>query len=173
MTMNITQAQYEVNAVAIFCYFIGKGVPQAPAVGILTQGNQESSLDPTAVGDNKTAFGLWQDHADRCEAMLKGCGIDPRVDEKLLDLCEAAWWELNGPERKAFKAILATSTPYDAGAAGCLWERPAADERNKRGLEAIDLALFLQARGLWYGAVPPAPLPPIQPAAAGASGNQT
>jgi hypothetical protein len=149
--MTLTQEQYELNAVAIFTFFYARFGLAIPAVGILAQFNQESSLDPTAVGDKGTAFGLGQWHGDRCQAMANGIEIDPRTNKNLIDQCRAAWWELLSPERAAFEIIMAAADPYDAGLAGCMWMRPAADERDKRGKEAVSLAQFLQARGIWSG----------------------
>lgn len=97
------------------------------ALGMLSQGEAECSLNVKAVGDNDSAFGLHQWHSDRCDAIKAGCGIDPRIDNKIEHHVIAANWELHNSERAAMLKIDAATTACDAGiAAAVFYERAGA-----------------------------------------------
>lgn len=120
----LTDAQYYTNAVAIYDFWtqVAKLTP-AQACGMLTQADAESSLNPTAFGDQNTAMGLYQIHLDRCAVIKKGCGIDltelPDVQTQL----RAVWWELNNVllEERALERVKATATASEAGSVACTY----------------------------------------------------
>jgi hypothetical protein len=105
------------------------------------QARGESNFVAHIMGDHGHAYGMFQLHADRakliCDGGLgyKGCGIDvttlPPADKQI----EAVWWELQHSEHSAYKAILATTTAYEAGSVACKkYERPAdPKDWDKRG----------------------------------------
>lgn len=136
---------YYPNATLIYHFWLANGFSPEQATGLLAQGDAESSLDPTAIGDHDQAFGLDQWHVGRCEVIRKGCGVD--LDKKvagkvvlpsLEDQLKAALWELHHPEHYALAKILATKTAFDAGHDACrYWERPKSPlQWDKRGQTA-------------------------------------
>lgn len=136
---------YYAAAIQIYKFFIGKGLTSAQAIGIMTQADAESSLRPAVVGDHGTAFGLWQIHPQRADAIKAKTGIDVR-NATIEQQCEAVWWELNNPERAAFQHILAGKTAYDCAHDACrFYERPGSTlQYAKRGDKAEQWAVWLQ-----------------------------
>jgi len=137
----MTQPQpqsYDERAATIYKYWIAAGFTPAQACGLLAQADAESSLDPNAVGDHGSAFGLDQWHGDRADAIKAGCGVNLRAKPPLADQLKAALWELTHTEKTAFTHIKAQATAYDAGFVACrLWERPASmTQWAKRGATA-------------------------------------
>lgn len=114
-------------AARIFNQWKALGVINPFALGMLAQAEAECSLNIRAIGDKGTAYGLHQWHADRCQAMLAGCGVDPRKDPPVEAQVNAAWWELTHVETAALAKIRAAETAKDAGmAAATYYERAGA-----------------------------------------------
>lgn len=101
----------------IWNFFAQKGLQPHQIAGIMGNIGAESSFNPNAVGDNGTAFGLFQNHADRGGGSgLLASGVQGQLDH--------AWNELQGPENKAFQALLASKDAPGAAAAFAGFERP-------------------------------------------------
>ena len=145
--MSLTLAQSLANRATIYQFWLkATGKPSA-AAGLTAQAQGESSFNPAAIGDHDTAFGLQQWHGARAAAIKAGTGIDLTKLPPLADQLKAALWELKGPEARAWRAIPAAATPYDAGYAACrFWERPAsALDYAKRGHFAEQIAADFRA----------------------------
>ena len=103
------------------------------AIAAVVNAEAESGLNPNAVGDGHTSFGLWQMHADRAGA---GKGT-------ALQQCQAVWAQLQGSEQDALAGIKAAKSSADATRQWCLlFERPANANHvaNARAAEAPWLA---------------------------------
>jgi hypothetical protein len=100
------------------------GYGPAQIAGIIGNLQHESSLDPNAVGDNGTSFGLAQWHADRWDALKNFAaknGSDPSDVSTQVNFLHN---ELQGPESTAREALMAAKTPQDAATAFMHFERP-------------------------------------------------
>lgn len=119
----LTPSQYFSNAALIYHGFLTKGMSHNFACGMLANAQAESSLDPTEVGDDGAAVGLWQLHNDRRTAIRNGCGIEITHLSSVNDNIDAVWWELNNTEQKAFAMIkqAALTSAGAAGAACCIY----------------------------------------------------
>ena len=96
------------------------------ACGLTAQAEAESSYKLGVVGDEGTAFGLFQWHGDRAAAILNGCGIDVKTASPDKQ-AEAVWWELNHLEMGALEHIRAANTAADAAREACeFYERAGA-----------------------------------------------
>jgi hypothetical protein len=129
---------YQAAAATILEFWMAHGFTFEQACGLLAQADAESSFNPKVVGDRGLAFGIHQWHADRIDAIKRGCGVDLRKLPPLADQLTAALWELTHTEKRAAAAIKETTTAYDAGFAGCrFWERPASPAQySRRGQKA-------------------------------------
>lgn len=137
---------YYASAATIYSFWLANGFTPAQAAGLLAQADAESSLNPNAIGDHDTAFGLNQWHGSRAVAIRKGCGVDlcAKPMPPLGDQLKAALWELQHTEKAALARILAAHTAADAGAAACrYWERPGSSAQwAKRGVKAEEWAIY-------------------------------
>ena len=74
----------------------------------------ETSFRPHVVGDRGEAFGPFQWHAPRADAMLAKIGINVRTDPHL-DQLKAAHWEMTaGGYRRVWPMLMATDTLWSA-----------------------------------------------------------
>lgn len=112
---------------------LAAGLPEHAVDGIMMNAHDESAFNPVAVGDGGNAFGLLQWNGPRKRALMDWAAsqgldpADPRTQAKF------TVYELQGPESAAGRALLATSTPGEAGAAFVnLYERPAEGHRARR-----------------------------------------
>jgi hypothetical protein len=144
--MSKAPATYYAAAKIIYDFWIGEGFSDAFACGMLAQADAESSLNPLAVGDGGKAFGLFQLHRDRCEAIEAGCKIDLTLLPSVAVQCRAALWELRHTEKHALAHIQAATTAYDAAVAAChYYERPGAPGQDaKRGVKAANWHTYFQ-----------------------------
>lgn len=116
------------------------GVSNPFALAMTTQAEFESAFQSSAVGDQGTAYNIYQWHwVPRGQSILAATGIDVRTETSLSRIVSAAWWELNHTETKARDAIAAATTAHDASVAACtLFEgagAPMAAERRGVGAE--------------------------------------
>jgi len=137
----------------ICAFFLGKaspaGVKVEPwhAAAFVEQADAESSFEIAIRGDHGEAFGLFQLHQNRIDAIKRATGIDivatPAVDKQL----EGVWWELTHPELIHLNSILKAKNAYDAGYLACkLWERAGAPgQPQKRGQGAQAWLAWLSA----------------------------
>ena len=122
-------------AKAVFDQFRGYGLPVAGALGLVAQAEAESAFKITIIGDDGTAHGIFQWHAQRIAAIKAAIGIDiataPPIDEQ----CAAAWWELTKFPALGLAQLRAATTAIEAGIVGCeFFERAGAkDAAQRRG----------------------------------------
>lgn len=112
---------------------VQRGMPEHIAKGFAMNFQDESGLNPTAVGDNGNAYGLAQWNGPRKAALLNYAqsngqnAADPNVQ---LDFLMA---ELGGPESAAWSKIAGAADANQAGAAVLNhFERPAEVHRARR-----------------------------------------
>ena len=130
-----------VNAREIFSFFLGKTTPSGVklqpwhAAAFVEQADAESSFEPSVRGDHGEAFGLFQLHDDRIDAINRATGIDIVATPLVAKQLEGVWWELTHPELIHLNQILKARNAYDAGYLACrLWERAGAPgQPAKRG----------------------------------------
>lgn len=56
----------------IYTALISAGATQVQAIGIMANGIAESGLNPEAIGDGGTSFGLWQEHGTQYAGLVTG-----------------------------------------------------------------------------------------------------
>ena len=105
-------------------FWASKGFTPDQVAGILSAGPAaESGFDPDKPGDNGTSYGLYQEHADRMQAMFAQYGPHPTAQQQN----EFAWQELNQPQNQnLLRALRASNNSPDTAQ---IWtrgfERPA------------------------------------------------
>jgi len=102
-----------------------RGYSPVQAAGILGNLQVESALNPTAIGDNGTSYGLGQWHKDRWQGLKShaaGLGLDPSDPSAQISFLD---WELKNREGMAYQALQAAQTPEQAALAMMHYERPA------------------------------------------------
>ncbi|MEZ2220768.1 phage tail tip lysozyme [Rhizobium sp. RCC_161_2] len=98
-------------------FFAGKGLHPHQIAGVLGNISAESGFNSKAVGDAGKAFGLFQNHAARGGgSALLSSGVDGQLNH--------AWNELQGPENKAYQALMKSTDVRGATAAFAGFERP-------------------------------------------------
>lgn len=104
-------------------FWLSQGYSRAQAAALVANEQRESNFNPSAIGDNGQAKGIFQWHPDRRQRILASTGID--IDKAgHADQLKAAAWELQNMGISA--ALRAQATPE--GAADLLtrkFERPA------------------------------------------------
>ena len=124
-------------------WFQGRGWSHDQAAGLVAGFDRESGLNPQAVGDGGRAYGIGQWHPDRQAEFAAVFGHDIR-HSTLAEQMQFAQWELTaGPERKAGRALAATTSAGGAGAVASMdYERPAdrAGEAGRRAAAAESIA---------------------------------
>ncbi len=103
-------------------FFASKGLQPHQIAGVLGNMSAESSFNPKAVGDSGNALGLFQWN-DRAPKMLSDIGGRQNLGDVNSQL-NYAWSELQGPENKAFKALMNSTDVRGATAAFAGFERP-------------------------------------------------
>jgi hypothetical protein len=98
-------------------FWASKGLKPHQIAGVMGNIGAESGFNPSAVGDGGKAWGLYQHHADR-RAGISGFLGDPMKQHEL------AWQELQGPENRAWSALMGSSNVREATAAFGGFERP-------------------------------------------------
>lgn len=106
-------------------WLIKKGYAPHAAAAMTGHGVQESGLNPTARGDNGTAFGAFQWRGDRLAGLhsfARAAGQNPNSLDTQLGYLDH---ELNTTERRAGDALRASTDVRGATRAGMMFERPA------------------------------------------------
>ena len=151
-------------------YFLSRGWTPAQAAGIVANLVAESRLNPDAVGDGVSAYGINQAHPDR-QARFEQLFGKPMQGSTLEEQLTFVDHELNDQERAAGAALHACLTPEQAGACVSLrYERPAdhMGEANLRSKLAADIFAEYAAAGIPdTGDAPappdvPTPIPDVQ-----------
>lgn len=124
-------------------HFMKSGWTRQQAIGIVANLDQESSLDPTAIGDGGKAVGVAQWHPDRQAEFKKWKGKDIR-QSTLEDQLDFVNYELSqGKERSAGDKLRGTSSASEAASiVSKYYERPAdrEGEATRRGAKAEQMA---------------------------------
>jgi len=81
------------TAKTVYTFWVSKGATDFQAAAWVGNVDGECSLEGWLIGDHGTAYGIDQDHMDRVNEILKGCGIDMRT-ATLEQQCEATYWEV-------------------------------------------------------------------------------
>lgn len=118
--MSASKAQTD----AVLKYFKDQGWTDQQAAGIVAGLTRESNLRTDASGDNGTAYGLGQWHADRQRLFEQLTGHSIR-SASLQEQLAFTQWELTHTEAKAGARLRAARTPDEAGRAFTGFERPA------------------------------------------------
>ena len=112
---------------------MASGLPEHVVHGIMMNGKDESNFDPNAVGDNGAALGILQWNGPRKRALeefaasVGGSPTDPKIQAQFTIA------ELNGSEKAALDAMMATNSAGEAGAVFVnQFERPAEEHRARR-----------------------------------------
>jgi len=117
----------------VYNFFIKKGLTKEQVAGVLGNLHIESNLNPIAVGDNGTSFGIAQWHKDRWTNLKNFSAkhsLNPRIIETQL---EFLWWELNNYESDSLRRLTTTKSSSDAAYVFAkYYERPDPSTYNKR-----------------------------------------
>lgn len=103
-------------------FFAGKGLAPHQIAGILGNARAESAFNPTAVGDNGQAFGLFQ-HNDRKQSLFNFIGGRQNLSNVNSQL-EFVWKEFQTSEKKAYQRLIAARDYVEANDAMISFERP-------------------------------------------------
>jgi hypothetical protein len=116
------------NAARCFNKWIALGLNPTVAYGLVANAEAESAFEVKAVGDNDTAYGVYQWHwTPRGAAILAATGIDVRSDPKIENHVAAAYWELTHLFAASWAQIQQAKTALDAGSLVCtMYERAGA-----------------------------------------------
>lgn len=123
-------------------YFIKKGWTPAQAAGIVANLETESQLNPRAVGDGGTAYGIAQWHPDRQHEFQRVSGHSIRTSNLAQQLAFVHYELTRGIEMPAGNLLRASTHAYQAGSIiSKNYERPAkrAREAASRGKLAEQL----------------------------------
>ncbi|WP_187273038.1 phage tail tip lysozyme [Methylobacterium sp. WL69] len=139
------------NAKIAYDFFRSKGLSHEAASGILGKMKHESNFNPNARGDGGKAHGLFQHHADRRAAILRGSGVD-MSNASVQDQLKGVWWEMNHGDAGAQRALRDLKTPgITAGQAGHTFgknfERPAEQHLRWRGKAGEEMAVTMAGGG--------------------------
>ena len=159
-----------VSADDVIAGLVQRGMPQHIAEGFALNAGDESGFNPTAVGDNGNAFGIFQWNGERMRNLQK-FAREGKKDISALDTqLDFVMHENATYEAGAWKRISRTTTRGEAAAAIVnLWERPAEVHRRRR--EAAYLG-GLVPRGEYTGEPSVGPLPQVTAAGGDAEAQQ-
>ena len=136
-------------------HFMKSGWSREQAAGIVANLDQESRLDPNAVGDNGRARGVAQWHPDR-QADFKAWSGKDIQQSSLEEQLNFVNYELSqGKERAAGDKLRATSSAADAASiVSRFYERPkdTEGEASRRGVRAEQLSKVDQRQFIFHGA---------------------
>jgi hypothetical protein len=99
------------NEEMIWNFLIGKGLTPAQAAGIMANMQHESGFNPEATNPSSGAYGLVQWLGGRKSNLQNIANKDGRYVGDLEYQLDYLWEELNGPERRAYDALLQTNDP--------------------------------------------------------------
>jgi len=100
----------------VWNFFAGKGLAPHQIAGIMGNVSAESAFNPSAVGDNSKAFGLFQHRGNR--------GGSPSMLGNTQAQLDLAWQELQGSESGAMKRLMSATDVRGATSAFAGFERP-------------------------------------------------
>lgn len=119
------------NAASAFNFFVGQGLAPHQAAGIVgnLQGESGQGLNPNAVNkgdgrDGSDSIGIGQWNGPRAEALKAYAASKGANWNDLGTQLEFLHSELQGPEKRAYAALQASTTPEEAGRAFMAYERP-------------------------------------------------
>jgi Phage tail lysozyme len=133
-------------------YFVSQGWTPAQAAGIAANLSRESGFNPRSVGDNGSAFGIAQWHADRQADFKRQFGKDIRESTLEEQLAFVQYELTKGKEQFAGAKLRQTRTAEEAGSAvSQFYERP-------KSVAEASANRALQARQLFDANIAPSPL---------------
>jgi len=119
----------ETLAKRIVNYFVKKGLSPEQASGIAGNLYQESSFNPTIVGDNGTAFGLAQWRGSRLAELRRSTPNWRTIDGQI----NFIWKELNSTENRTLGMLKTARTPEEAAVIFSKnYERPGIPHNERR-----------------------------------------
>jgi lysophospholipase L1-like esterase len=125
----------------IMVFLKNKGLTTSQAAGVIGNLQTESNLDPNAVGDNGTSYGIAQWHLSRFDN-LKNWSKKNGLKWNSLDAqMQFLWWELNNTETSALSKLKLTNDPKDAAYIFAKYfERPAqiSNQRKNNAVAVYD-----------------------------------
>jgi len=123
------------NARAIFAAWKARGESNAFSLAMLTQAEADSGLNPKALGDHDTAYGLHLWHGDRVAAIKARTGIDLKTFPPIADQIAAAGWEIENLKWLGGAAMRNAPTARAAAIQACASFEPAGapDAAERRG----------------------------------------
>ncbi len=125
------------NAQTAFEYLTGKGLSPAAAAGIIGNLMVESGLNPLAVGDSGTSFGIAQWHLGRADALRRFGGADWQDLTTQLDFL---MHELQTSYGSVLRSLRTAASPSQAAAAFAAgFERPASTDYSQRQANAVTI----------------------------------
>jgi len=125
----ITNIPLNTTGKEVMDFFIQKGLTPEQASGIVGNLYKESRLNPKAVGDNGTSYGIAQWHAERFDALKAGVTNWDTLEGQLTFL----WNELNTTEKAALDNLKRTTTAQDAAVVFARdFERPSSRNYGQR-----------------------------------------
>lgn len=137
------------NAQFAMKFFMDKGLSKADAAAFVWNFQQESgkNINPALVHDNGTGYGIagFRDPSPgsgRRTSLFNFAGTN---QPGLLPQLEYAWQELQGPENKTFRRVLAADTPEQKAAAAIGYFRPRADFAANRASRAGEVRGLINA----------------------------
>ena len=126
-------------------FFESKGWTREQAAGIVANLKTESSMNPSAIGDNGSAYGIAQWHPDRQANFRKAMGKDIK-NSSLSEQLEFVNYELtSGSEMRAGGALRTANNAGDAAAIiSKMYERPR--ERDAQAASRAKLAMMMMGK---------------------------
>lgn len=112
---------------------VKRGMPQHIAEGYAMNAQDESGMNPSAIGDNGNAGGLFQMNGPRFRGLKDFAASSGRPwDDTETQLDHVMWENANG-ESGSYAKVAAARTRQEAAAAIVnYWERPAEEHRARR-----------------------------------------
>lgn len=125
----VSNTPLNANGKQVMDFFIQNGLTPEQSAGIVGNLYKESGLNPKAVGDNGSSYGIAQWHAERVERLKASSQNWDTLDGQLTFL----WNELNTTEKAALYNLKQTKTAQDAAAVFARdFERPASRNYGQR-----------------------------------------
>jgi hypothetical protein len=137
------------------------GAQNPLAIAALANADMESAFRPLVVGDDGTAFNVWQWHWNpRGARILQGYGVDVRTETSLIKLTQALYWEMTAvvAYQPALAEMKAALTAEEAAGVFCsaIEGAGAADAKQRRMADAAWWSKAIADHAEFF-AIPPDP----------------
>lgn len=114
------------RAAQLMRIFMGSGLTYTQAAGLVGGLIAESNLDPNALGDNGTSFGIAQHHADRWTGLRNYAAMSGGAENDLATQAGFILKELNTTQKAVGDQLRSAQTLEEAATAALNFERPKA-----------------------------------------------